>query len=113
MGFWVFYTCESGFWSQEAGWYHSIHDRLGERHGASPNWDRWSSPISRAFPYVLQIFAQFLISHVQLFIVCLRCGQISLEPFLVCSGRRNCLLEGAQRLHELLHGDIVPSFWCN
>ena len=125
VGLRVFDTCEGDFWNHEASWYHCVHDRLGKGHGASPNWDERTLVVNRTLPHALQIPTQFLIRSAQLFIVCSRHGQIDLEsvlagclldlnlnqnPVLISFGHRHCLLEGANGLHELLHGDDVSSF---
>ena len=39
VGLWVFDTCKGDFLSHEIGGYHNIHDHLGKRLGASPNWN--------------------------------------------------------------------------
>ena len=95
--------------STRGGWYHSVHDHLRERHRGSLNRQRRDSLIHSTFSYVLQIPAQFLIGYAQLFIICLRSGQINLETILVDFGCCYRIPKGAYGLHELLHGDVVPS----
>jgi len=53
VGFQVFGICESDSGCHEIGWYHDIHDRLGELHGASPNWNRRALLPYCAFPQTL------------------------------------------------------------
>jgi len=61
VGLRVFDTYEGDFLDHEASWYYRIHDRLGKRHGASPNWDEWTLLVGRTLPHVLQISVQFFI----------------------------------------------------
>jgi len=64
-------------------------------------------------PWVLQIPAQFLIGPAQLFVPFLLRNQINLDAFLIHPGCRHHFLKGAHRLHDLLHGDVFPSVWCD
>jgi len=125
VGLRVFNTYEGNFWNHEISGYYRIHDRLGKGHGASPNWDGRILLVGCALPHALQVSAQFLFSPVQFFIFRLQRSQIDLEsvltgclfslnfsqnPVMISLGRYHCLLKGTDGLHELLHGDVVPSF---
>ena len=67
VGLRVFDTCKGDFRSHEVGGYYHIHDRLGKRYGASPNWNGRTLLVGCAFPHTLQFSVQFLIGPVQLF----------------------------------------------
>ena len=107
------YTCKGSFRTYKGGWYHGVHDHLREWHWESPGWCRRGSLIHHAFPYLLQIPAQFLVGPAKLFLSCLRHSQVNLDAFLIHYGCRHRLLKGVHRLHDLLHGDVFPSVRCD